>query len=153
MDTVYGLLLFGHLLSAIVGFGSVFLNGIYGARAKAAGPEKGLAIMHATDAVARVALIFILLVPVFGIALVFARSDDAITLGSPWVGAAITLYIVAMAVSFGLLQPALRKMLVLMEQGGGPGMAPIGKRIGIAGGILNVLMVAILVLMVFKPGQ
>ncbi|MGH8986182.1 MAG: hypothetical protein ACRDY6_20250, partial [Acidimicrobiia bacterium] len=74
------------------------------------------------------------------------------------------LYIVRIGLSHGIQQPSVRRMIALMEEmesTGPPAAGPppqaaemqaIGKRLGVTGATLNILMVVILYLMVFKPG-
>jgi hypothetical protein len=101
---------------------------------------------------------------VFGLALV-GMSDKVWKFSQTWVWLAVVLYLVGIGLSHGILLPAVRRMGVLMREmvAGGPPAAPgpppqavemeaLGKRIAATGGTLNVLLVVILVLMVFRPG-
>jgi uncharacterized membrane protein len=173
LDGPYKLILVLHILAAIVGFGGVFLNGIYGAQAKARRGAEGLAIAQANYLVSRIAEYFIYAVFVTGILLV-VFSDDVWAFGDTWIWSSIALYVVALGVAHGLLQPNVRRMQALMEQlvhmGAPPGeqtgappppgslppqvqeMQERGKRVGLAGAFLNVDLVLILTLMVWKPG-
>jgi hypothetical protein len=67
---IYKLVLVLHILSAIVGFGAVLLNGIYGQQARSRRGTEGLAITQANFLVSRIAQFFIYAVFVFGILLV-----------------------------------------------------------------------------------
>jgi hypothetical protein len=171
-DTLYDVVLVLHLLAVVVGFGTVFLNGVYGGEAKAAGGGAGLAISRATFKTAEIAQYFIYAVFVFGILLVvLSKTGDlqVIPWSDPWLSASMLLYFVGLGLSHGALRPAVKKMLGLQEElaaGGGPPpgaaaggpppqvaeMEQLGKRVALVSGILNVLIVVMLVLMVFKPG-
>ena len=159
-----------HILAVIVGFGTVFLNGIYG---KAAGDKKGpeaLFLTEMNEKVGRVAEFVIYTVPLWGIALVL-MSDKVWKFSQTWVWLALVLYVIALGVATGVHLPNIRKMIGLQRElvamgpppGAGPGaaMAPPpqvaelearGKRAAILGTFLNVMVVVLVYLMVFKPG-
>jgi uncharacterized membrane protein len=179
----YRIVLILHITAVVIGIGAVYLNGLYGAQAKARKGPEGLAIAEANFNVSMFAQYFIYAIPVFGIALVF-MSDDVIKFSQTWVWLSIVLYVVAIGVSHGMVIPTAKKMQALMKElnamgpppgaGGGaptggppaggppPGaggpppqvaqLAALGKKIGTGGAILNVLTVALIVLMVWKPG-
>jgi uncharacterized membrane protein len=167
-DNSYDLLLLLHILVAIVGFGTVFLNGIYGAQAKSRQGSEGLAIAQANYLVARVAEYFIYAVFVTGVLLVLI-SEDAWEWGDTWVWLSMVLYLAGIGISHGVLMPNVKGMIGLMEQlahmgpppagsaAGGPPPQVLeleerGKRVGLASTALHVILVIILYLMVFKPG-
>lgn len=153
-----------HILCAIVGFGAVFLNGLYGNEMKKRRGPDSLAIYEANYKVSKIGEYFIYAVFILGLALV-GMSDKAWKFSQTWVWLAIVLYLVGIGLSHGVLLPAVRRMGVLMREmvAGGPPAAPgpppqatemeaLGKRVAATGGTLNVLLVVILVLMVFRPG-
>lgn len=166
-DSSYDLLLLLHILTAIVGFGAVFLNGIYGAQAKSRPGTEGLAIVQANFLVSRIAEYFIYAVFVTGILLVLI-SDGAWKFGDAWVWLSIVLYLTGIAISHAVLQPNVKRMISLMEQlahmgpppsGGASGppsqvmeIEERGKRVGLSSTALHVILVVILYLMIFKPG-
>jgi hypothetical protein len=165
-DGLFKTVLVLHILCAIVGFGAVILNGIYGNEVrKRPGPE-GIAVFDANLTVSRVGEFFIYGVFVFGFLLVLL-SDDVYEFSQTWVWLAMLLYVIALGVSHGVLFPALRRMRVLMGEmaaaapsAGGTGGPPpqvtemeaLGKRVGATGAFLDVMVVVILVLMIWKPG-
>jgi hypothetical protein len=180
-DDLYNVVLVAHILCAIVGFGAVFLNALYGQEIrKRRGPE-GAAVFDANFRVSGIAQYVIYAVFLLGLALV-GMSDDAWKFSQTWVWLAIVLFIAAVGLSHGVLQPALRRMRALMGElaagappgssgppaaaaggppagapGGGPPpqvleMQALGKRIGITGATLDIVLIVILSLMVFKPG-
>jgi uncharacterized membrane protein len=162
-STGYEIVLVLHILSVVIGLGAVFLNAIYGAQAKARRGPEGLAIVQANFKVSEIAQYFIYAIPIFGIALVF-MSDDVIEFSDTWIWLSIVLYVVALGLSHGILLPSVRRMQVLMGEmiaagppAGGPPpqaaeMEQLGKRIAPVGATLNLLVVVIIALMVFKPG-
>jgi Predicted integral membrane protein (DUF2269) len=163
----YKLCLVLHILCAIVGFGAVFLNGVYGAQIKARmqsgrGAE-AIGIFEANLTVSKIGEYFIYAVFIFGFALV-GLSDSVWEFGQTWVWLSIVLYLVAIGLSHGVLQPAVKRMGVLMREmvagpppAGGPPpqvaeMAELGKKVGTVGPVLDIILIVILYLMVFKPG-
>jgi uncharacterized membrane protein len=163
----YKLVLTLHILAVIIGLGTVFLNAIYGAQAKSRRGPDGLAIAQANLKVTEIAQYVIYTIPIFGIALVFMSKTDGIEIfkfSQTWVWLSLVLYIVALGLSHGLLLPAVKRMQVLMAEviaagppAGGPPpqaaeMEQLGKRIAPVGAVLNLLVIVIVGLMVFKPG-
>jgi len=162
-DDSYDLVLLLHILAAIIGFGAVFLNAIYGAQVRARRGSEGLAILQANFLVSKVGTYFIYAVFILGFLLVL-MSDDVWGFGDTWVWLSMLLYVVGVGLSHGIQQPGVRRMIDLMEEmetAGPPAAGPppqaaemqeIGKRLGVTGAALNILLIVILYLMVFKPG-
>ncbi len=165
---LYKLLLVLHFLTIIIGFGPIVLAGVFGTKAKARPGREGQAIAEATFEVTEEwAEKFVYAAPVFGILLVLV-SDDAWKFSQTWISLAFLVYFLAIGVLHGAHKPNLRRMNALMAelQAGAPpagataGGAPAqvaelelrGKRAAMVGGFLNLLLVALLVLMIWKPG-
>ena len=159
----YKIVLVLHILCAIIGFGTVFFNGIYGAQAKNRKGPEALAIIQANSLVSRIGEYFIYAVFVLGIVLVVI-GDNLWDFGQTWIILAMIIFIASIAVSHGLLWPSVNKMQALMQEmidagpptGGPPPQAAelekTGRRVGIVSTVLHLAFVVILVLMVFKPG-
>lgn len=165
---IYKTLLVLHILSAIVGFGGVMLNGLYGNEVKKRRGPEGLAIMDTNMFVStKVAQTAIYLVFVFGVLLV-VTSDDVWSFGEMWVSLSMGLYVIALGLSHGVMQPTLKRMRALMAElvdmgppppqgatGGPPPQAveleQRGKTVAAVGAVLNLMVVVILALMVWKP--
>lgn len=165
---IYKALLVLHILAAIVGFGGVMLNGVYGLQAKKRRGPEGLAIAEANYFVStKAAEPAIYLVFVFGVLLVLT-SDDVWSFGDLWVSLAMGLYVVAIGLSHGVMIPTVRRMNALMAElvdmgppspqgatGGPPPQAleleQRGKTVGMVGAVLNLVVVVILALMIWKP--
>jgi hypothetical protein len=164
----YKFVLVLHLLSAIVGFGAVFLNAIYGQQARARRGREGLAISEANFLVSEVGIYFIYAVFVFGVLLVLL-SSKAWKFEQFWIWGSMGLYIIGLGLSHGVLRPNVGRMQALMRElaeagppasgaaTGGPPPQVVeleerGRRVGITGATLNVILVLILFLMVWKPG-
>ncbi len=164
---LYKLVLVLHLLCAIVGFGSVMLAGVFASKAQARGGREGLAVTEVlVDVAEHWSEWFIYAVPILGILLILL-SDDAWKFSQAWISVSFLLYIVGLGVSHGVHFPNLRRMNALAAEllAGGPsaaGQGPPpqvaelearGKKAAAVGMFLNLLVVAILFLMVWKPGR
>jgi len=162
-SNVYKVVLVLHILCAIIGFGAVFLNGLYGNEMKKRRGADSIAIFEANHKVSRIGEYFIYAVFLLGFALV-GMSDEVWEFSQTWVWLSIALFVVALGLSHGVLMPAVKRMGELMREmvaagppAGGPPpqaaeMESLGQRIAVTGLTLNVFLIVILVLMVFKPG-
>src|SRR5205807_8308908 len=96
---IYQFFLFLHILSAIVGFGSVVLNGVYAVQARQRPGREGLAIFQANEFVTmRIAEFAIYAVFVFGL-ITAILGDPYIKFSQAWLSIAMALYIVGIAIS------------------------------------------------------
>jgi hypothetical protein len=163
MSDGYKIVLVLHLLAAMVGFGGIFLNVAYGLQARARQGREGTAIAEALYNVSRKwTEYFIYAVPILGIALVM-MSKDTIKFSDLWVSASLAVYIVALGVLHALQFPNIKKMNLLMAELADSGarasgstdlvaeLERRGKRSAFVGGLFNLLVVAAVCLMVFKP--
>jgi hypothetical protein len=160
----YKFVLLLHISSAIIGFGGVLLNGVYATRAKKRPPAEALAVVEDNAWVSmKVAEVFIYLTAVFGLGLV-GLSDKAWKFSQTWVWSALVVYIVGLGISHGLLMPRVKKLIALMREvvtGGAPAGGPppqvaemekLEPQIGGISMALNLILVVVLVLMIWKPG-
>lgn len=154
-----------HLLTAIVGYGGVVAMGIFGARAARQGGPDGAAVFNFVLN-SRWAEWVIYTVPVFGI-ITLLLSDDVWKFSQTWVSLSFVLFIVSVGILHGLHLPNLKRMNVLLKEldgggvrasegGGRPAqvteLASRSQKAGIFGGILNLTLIVLVVLMVWKPG-
>lgn len=175
-DGPYKATLVLHILAAIVGFGTVMLNGLRARRSKAAGEAgragESAAIAEDIDLTSGVAEWFIYAVPLFGIGLVFMSgipgTDERVwDFDQTWVWLSLVIYGVALVLSLTLLQPDSRRMRELTRELAEMGPPPagatepppqveemdrVGRRLGAVNGLLHSSVVVVLVLMVWKPG-
>lgn len=160
-SNLYRVLLLLHVLFSIAGFGGVLFNGLYAAQAARRGGPAGRAVSEANYSVASIAEIFILLVPVSGIALMWA-SEGAWDLADLWIWLSLALFAIAFVVSRVVLMPghrAINQLLAEMESHPADAGPPpqirdverLGRRQAVAGASLDVMLVVILVLMIWKP--
>jgi uncharacterized membrane protein len=146
-------------VAVVVGFGTVALNGLYVAAAKRRGGTEAAAIHDATYSVSKIAEYFIYAVPLLGIALIIL-SDEVWEFSQSWISISFLLYIVGLGVSHGLLWPNYRRLNTLVREaamsGGGSAsvaeMEAADKKVALAGTLLNIIVVVIIALMIWKPG-
>jgi uncharacterized membrane protein len=166
VDGTYKLLLVLHLVCVVVGIGGVMLNGVYGLQAKARPGPGGLAITEANHTASTVAEYFVYGIPVFGILLIL--KFDTWKFSQTWVSLSILLYVIALGIVHGVMVPNVKKMIGLQKElvsMGPPSGAPSGgpppqveelerrgKTLATFGPMLNIIAVALIVLMVTKPG-
>jgi uncharacterized membrane protein len=138
-----------HITAVVVGIGSTMLNGVYAAKAKKAGGPGAGAIMQANFEVTMVAEKVIYTIPVFGILLVLL-SDKAYEFSQAWIGISIVLYVIALGIAHGVMVPSAKKMLAGPS---GPTEAEaLQKKLATGGMTLDLLAVALIALMIWKPG-
>lgn len=147
----YTSLLIIHIVTIVVGIGTVSLNGLYGAQAKKAGPNGGNAIVRANHAVSNVAEYFIYAIPVTGILMVL--RNEAIDFDETWIWLSIVLYVAALGIAHSVLIPGSKKMIELTQGPPGPELEAQGKKMAMAGATNNLLAVALIVLMIWQPGR
>ena len=125
LDGLYKLLLVLHIFCAIVGFGAVYLNALYGRQIQKHQGREGLAIYEANFRVSEIGQYFIYGVFVFGVLLVLT-SDDVWEFSQTWIWLSMALYVVGIGVSHGVLLPAVKRMGVLMRELVDAGPPPAG---------------------------
>lgn len=164
-STAYRLLVFGHIASAIIGFGSTFVYPVIGAHAKKVRGIGAAEISNASEKSGKfLSEPFIIATAVFGVVLALTGPYE---FGDRFVGMALGLFILALAFSFGVHLPNLKKMNELANELAAMGPPPVGAQAGPPpqavemerrgklaarnGGILQLALAAMLILMVWKP--
>lgn len=163
-ETVYHLLVVGHLLCVVVGFGSTFVYPLLGSHASKVRGKEGAAISDASLHAGHVVTTPVIIVAaVFGLVLVAVGPYDW---DARFVQIAIPIVIAAVLFSLLVHLPNLTKMNALSHELAEMGPPPAGasgpppqaveletrgKAAGRNGGILTLAFLALLVLMVFKP--
>jgi uncharacterized membrane protein len=157
---LYRFVLLLHILTVVVGFGGFIVNAGMARAARQRGGAEGVAIGEASAAVTKqVSQNAFYAVPVFGILLV-VLSDGTFGFEEPWVGISIVLYLAAAALLLAVILPAQRRSNQLAADvvgrgSGEPGrgeMAQLDKKLAAFTGVFNLLFLAVLALMIFKPG-
>jgi hypothetical protein len=162
-DGVYDFVLLLHIVAVVVGFGAVALSGIYAAQAKARTGLAALAVVEVNSFVGwRIAQWFIYAVPILGFALL-GLSDGAFGFGDLWIWLSIVLYLVGLAISHMVLRTADREFRSVLARSSEtvpnvsvadvPQLVALDRRIAAASGALNLLVLVVLILMIWKPGN
>jgi hypothetical protein len=168
--TGYDAVLVLHILSAIVGFGAVMLNGLYASQARQRSPEAALAITEANSFVSsKPAKVAIYLTAFWGFGLV-GMSDGVTEFSESWIWISIVIFIAASLVSELGIGPTVKKLIAAQRslagatppQSAGAAAGPppevaqiqaLGKRIGMLSSFSHLALVVIVILMVFQPGN
>ena len=154
-SNLYDLVLVLHILAVIIGFGGTFIAGFYGAEASKRQGREGLAVAETTLKVTSLApTMAVYTVPILGILLILL-SDDVWQFSDAWISLSFLLYIVIIVLAVTVQVPNIRKMIALRSGAEGVQATEVERRARTAamvGGTLNLLWIAILFLMVFKPG-
>lgn len=158
-SSIFGVLLVLHVMGAIIGLGPTFTFGLLGALGKKQPPEGGLALMEGVMAIeTKIANPILMTVqPLTGLLLIWNRGlNDRFFSGErAWLIVSILAYIAAFLIALRVVDPALEKMIKLGKagQGGSPEFAALSSVPQKFGPVLGVLGIAIIVLMVWKPGS
>lgn len=163
-STAYNVLLLLHIGAAIVGFGAILLNGVYGAEIRKRRGTEGLAIAEANHRVSNIGQMLIYAVPLFGFGLI-GMSDGVWGYGQTWVVLSLVLYAIGLTVALTVLKPTAKAQIGLMKEltAGGPPAAggpppqaaqleANGKKLAMAGMFNSIVLLVILGLMIWKPG-
>ena len=143
----YALLLSLHLVGVLVIIGSLGL--VTSTAGRLARDNDGPGLIRALRST-RVYSIGSLLVVGLGTAML-GRDPTRIPRGAGWVSASYALWLVATLINLGVTAPALRGAAAEVAEGR-PAQR-FAARLGVAGGLSALCWVAIVVLMVYQPGQ
>ena len=157
MDTsvLIAILLLIHVGGAIVGFGPTFTFAILGPMAGKAGPQGGLALLEGMEAIEKKLVVPVAMVfqPLSGLALIFVAGYNNNFLGHYWLWLGILLYATAFYLAIFGQNKRLARMIELAKAGPPtPEFIATAKKVAQMGPVITVLLVAIIVLMVTKPG-
>ena len=160
-----------HIVCAVLGFGAVALNGLYAqqikVRLQTGKVSEALAVHNANMKVSQIGEYLIYAVFVLGF-VVLAQAKvgghSVFEFSQTWVWLSVVLYLVAIGLVHAIMLPGSKRLRTLMEEmlAGPPpaGDAPpqvaelqaVGQRMGTVGAVLDVILVVIIFLMVWKPG-
>jgi uncharacterized membrane protein len=140
-----------HIFLGMVAVGFNVSYGIWQTRAAREPQHMGYAlrgIKFLDDRVANPAYVGLALV---GVVLILIGPYDFADL---WVAVAIGLYVLLMAIGLAAYSPTLKRQIAVYESAGpdAPEFAALGNRGRMLGILLGVIVVAIILLMVLKPG-
>ena len=157
MDTslLIAILLLIHVAGAIIGFGPTFAFAVIGPMAGKAGPQGGLALLEAMDAIEHklVLPVAIVVQPLSGLALIFVSGYNVNFFSHYWLWIGIILYAIAFYLAVFGQKTRLTRMIELAKAGPPtPEFIATAKKVAQTGPIITVLLVVIIILMVSKPG-
>jgi uncharacterized membrane protein len=151
------LLLFLHVLGAIVVFGPTFAFPLIARQAQLS-PQNSHFAAIVTDVIERRIIIPGAIVQgITGVLLIIALGADLTSPSYRWLITAIVLYLIAIGFAIFVQAPAVERMVELTKTPPGPGGPPPellanAKKLQRGGMLLALLIVAIVFLMVVKPG-
>ena len=140
----YKILLLLHILAVIVAFGPAFAVPVLNVRARKLGGDAPSVVASLVQGnTLKIYGPATVLVGIFGCGLV-GMSEKVWTFSDPWVSVALLLWIFVLALQFGLLAPAEKRAAA-----GDEGAVRLQSMFT---GIQHILLVALLVVMIWKPG-
>jgi len=142
----YKILLLLHILSAVIGYGGYFLNGLFPRATVRSSPEAATAIAAPALQVSTLSQFGMYGVFVFGMGLIGA-SHKQVEFSQAWVSISMVLWVATIGILHGVILPAQRAL-----KAGEGDRASLAQRISIGGGIMNLAVIVTLVLMVWEPG-
>jgi uncharacterized membrane protein len=149
---MYNLLLFLHLLAVIFAIGPLVGAASTAARALRTPDAAAAASAARTLKVYGYASVVVV---VFGMGLMSAKDPDhpsqhVASFGDTWIWLSVLLWLVAMGLTLGALEPTLRR--VAAEITSGQPVATLTGRVAALGGGVALIFAGIIALMVFQPG-
>ena len=146
MDTLLTVL---HVVTAVFLVGPMAILPMTGLRALRAGEWSMVATLATSTRVFSLASVLVAVLGFGVVGMADERFDLSVT--TPWVLASIVLYLVALGLSLGLVVPSLTRAADRLEKGGPGGATALYGRIAAGSGVVSLLLVAVTVLMVWKP--
>ena len=146
MDTVLTAL---HVVAAVFVIGPMAILPMTALRAVRAGNAPVVELLGTST---RIFTLASLLVAFLGFAVlgVLGKTED-VSVGSGWVLTSIVLYVVALALALFVVVPSLQKAATALTAEGPTGAQSLYGRIAASSGIVALLLVAVTVLMVWRP--
>jgi uncharacterized membrane protein len=145
------LLKFIHIASAITAVGANITYGVWSARAQSNAAQLGFALKGIQFLDNRIAN------PAYGV--LFLSGVSLLIVGhwsitSLWIIIALVLFAVVAVLGFGVFTPLLRNLIKLVDAGdtSSPEFQRLSSRNRMLGPAFGLIVLAILVMMVFKPG-
>ena len=149
------ILLLIHVGGAIIGFGPSFTFALLGPMAAKAGPNGGVTLLEAMVAIEKRLILPVAMVtqPLSGLALIFVAGYSTAFFSHTWLWVALLLYAAGFYLAILVQTPRIEKMIHLAKAGPPtPEFGALGKNTAQLGPVITVILTAIIVLMVTKPG-
>ena len=151
-DFGYDLLVFAHILLAVIGGGAAFATAIVGARTRAATGEAQSFGLSLSAALGQVMVDPVLWVAGgLGIALVIADSDRW-DFSQTWISIAFALWLISGILGSFVLRRAGQQAEAAAAAGDSEALDASQKQLAMYRGIHHLVLVLLIVDMVFKPG-
>jgi hypothetical protein len=154
---VFHILLYLHVLGAIIAFGPGFTSPV-AVRLLAREPQFGNFYARLQVLTARAIVIPVAIsMAVAGVGMILVRGWDVVSGDRFWLETSIALYAVALGFSLFVQGPAGARLVALSSTPPAPGTAPapelraVARRVGRGGIFLSVMVLIITFLMVVKP--
>jgi hypothetical protein len=161
----YNVFVLLHLVCVIVGYGAVAVDALATAQQRRfSGPEAQAVAQAGYGTSVKLATRVLYGVPIFGIVAVSLSKGD-VSMGDAWVSAGFGLWIASIAVLHAVVVPGRRRSLVVLGElaglrGDEHGIVPpqarelasLGRRIALGNGAIQLLALAAIAVMVWKPG-
>lgn len=154
---MFQLLLFLHVMGAIIVFGPSFAFPLIAGQARK-NPQHSHFAALVTDVIERRIIIpGAIIQGITGVGLILVANRDLTIAANRWLGAAIVLYLIAIVFAVAVQAPAAAKMVELTKtppgpEGPSPELLATAKKLQRGGIFLALLIVVIVFLMVVKPG-
>ncbi|MEA2433381.1 MAG: putative integral rane protein [Actinomycetota bacterium] len=149
-------LLLLHIGGAIIGFGPTFAFAVLGPLAGKLGGPQAVGVLKGIVKIEK-ALVrpFIILQPLTGALLIFKEGLDQDFFSRFWLWGGILLFAVAAYIATAQQIPAVEHLIELGESGKAdtPEFAATVKKTQTLGPVLTLMLAAIIVLMILKPGS
>lgn len=155
--SLFSILLFLHVLGAIVAFGPGYAAMVVGPMVAREPQHAGFFARTQLATSKKLVTPVALSMAVTGGLMIVDRGWSTITGGTYWLHAAIALYVVAIVFAFGFQAPAGSRLVELTSAPPAPGSPPnpevpaTAGRVRLGGMVLTLLTAVILFLMVTKP--
>lgn len=158
LSWTFPLLLFLHVLGAIVAFGPTFAFSFIGAAGGAEPQHANFATRVSHTISSRLVYPIGITLPITGLAMMAVREINPFERANWWLALAIVLYLVAYGYSFFIQRKDVERVIELTStppppgaSGPPPELMALVARIQRGGMMLGILLVAIIFLMVVKP--
>lgn len=162
---IYRIILLGHVLAVVVGFGGLITHGALHAKAVGADASEAAPLLRSAVGISRIAEYGIYATLAFGIVLV-SLSDDTHGYGEFWILASMVIWLVVVGVNHGMVRAGRRKLFELAESitqsaaALGPSTPlqehelakPLIAKLALGEAATQLLLLGALVLMIWRPG-
>lgn len=163
MDTLFNIILLLHIATAIVGLGGIIAHGALNAKAFASEAKDARVLLRTTQMLTNPAHFSIYGLFILGIVLIAISGsvdgEEAISMGAPWVSASFVVWFAIVGVAHGIVKPTVKSMVESANElpdstvlSSDSGVVAKAKKLALGEGLTQLLVIAGLYLMVWKPG-